>query len=37
MNMELVLYTTNKILVHASQSILAQYNDDYGAVRKLLA
>ena len=28
MNMEMVLYSTNRILVHASQSILAQYNDD---------
>jgi flagellin len=36
MNMELVLYTTNKILVHASQSILTQYNDDAKSVTKLL-
>ena len=28
MNMEMVQYSTNRILVQASQSILAQYNDD---------
>lgn len=32
MNMELVLHSTNRILVSASQSILAQYNDDAESV-----
>lgn len=36
MNMEMVLYSTNRILVHASQSILAQYNDDAKAVLEIL-
>jgi flagellin len=36
MSMELVLYTTNRILVSASQSVLAQYNDDAKSVAKLL-
>jgi flagellin len=36
MNMEMVLYSTNRILVHASQSILAQYNDDAKAVIEIL-
>ena len=36
MNMEMVLYSTNRILVHASQSILAQYNDDAKAVVNIL-
>ena len=36
MNMELVLYSTNKILVNASQSILAQYNNDAKYVLEML-
>ena len=36
MNMELVLHSTNRILVHASQSILAQYNEDANAAIELL-
>mgnify|MGYP001052587078 FL=1 len=36
MNMEMVLYSTNRILVHASQSILAQYNDDAKSVLEIL-
>ena len=36
MNMEMVLYSTNRILVHASQSILAQYNDDAKSVIEIL-
>ncbi len=36
MNMEMVLYSTNRILVHASQSILAQYNDDAKTVVNIL-
>lgn len=36
MNMELVLHSTNRILVHASQSILAQYNEDATAAIELL-
>ncbi len=36
MNMEMVLYSTNRILVHASQSILAQYNEDAKAVVNIL-
>ena len=36
MNMERVLYSTNRILVHASQSILAQYNDDAKSVIEIL-
>jgi flagellin len=36
MNMEMVLYSTNRILVQASQSILAQYNDDAKAVIEIL-
>jgi flagellin len=36
MNMEMVLHSTNRILVSASQSILAQYNDDAKAVIQLL-
>lgn len=36
MNMEMVLYSTNRILVHASQSILAQYNDDAKTVLNIL-
>ena len=36
MNMELVLHSTNRILVNASQSILAQYNNDAKAVLEVL-
>ena len=36
MNMEMVLYSTNRILVHASQSILAQYNDEAKSVIEIL-
>jgi flagellin len=36
MNMEMVLHSTNRILVSASQSILAQYNDDAKSVIQLL-
>ena len=36
MNMELVLHSTNRILVSASQSILAQYNNDAKAVLEVL-
>ena len=36
MNMEMVQYSTNRILVQASQSILAQYNDDAKYVLEML-
>lgn len=36
MNMEIVLHSTNRILVNASQSILAQYNNDAKAVLEVL-
>lgn len=36
MNMELVLHSTNRILVNASQSILAQYNNDAEAAIEIL-
>lgn len=36
MNMELVLHSTNRILVNASQSILAQYNNDAKSVIEIL-